>query len=381
MREQLAQTISLVEGSLAAISQPETTAEQREAALSRLNEYEKALGLESNHSLSPSQRVKRVLDSAAEAVQESVSSLAATERAEKTSSIDSIHTEKNEVQRALDCIERLLAIANDRGLAQLEAHHNPDVGTLRIEDIHDFLASEKAKYGTFGDPFLDDFSIAQVADYMLKQLNKLGDFAPEAMLLLRAAKRMGTKIEGAPLSQLLEDPAGLGQLYDAIMEARQLYTDSTEGPNHPITSPYPRTPQEMQSLNDLLTTVGQDLNVGTVTIGSRRARLGGLILESFHPAISLRYDNPHTIKDGEPVSPEKVRKEHGPGGDMRHIDVEFPDRPGRKCFKGEDGVVYKFEDSRDPGKRSLFRLIDGKSGKEWEEIRDYRSHSYKIAKE
>ena len=259
------------------------------------------------------------------------------------------------------------------------AHHNPDAGTPRTEDIQAFLESEMARNGTFGDPKLDEYASTEVAQYMHYQLVQLGELAPEAMLLLRANKRMGTKINGVPLGQLLEDP---DLIVEAIYQARHIYTDSTNGPIYPITSSYPRTAQELQSLNDLLTTVGQDLDIGTVTIGERRARLGGLALESSHPDISLRYDNPHTIKFGRRVSPEKVLKDHGPGGDMPHIDAEKSDLPAVKYFKGEDDVVYKFEDSTDPKKRSLYRRIDGKSGKEWQKIRNHDSHSYrKIAEE
>jgi hypothetical protein len=255
------------------------------------------------------------------------------------------------------------------------AHHNPDVGMPKKEDIQAFLESEKERHRTFGDSSLDEFTSSEVADYMITALETLGDLAPEAMLLLRSEKRLGTKIDGVPLGRLLEDPT---LIRDAIFEARKLYTDSTNGPIHPLPSSYPPTAEALRSLNDLLTTVSQDLGIGSVTISERRGRFTGLALESAGSDILLRYDNPHTLNKGVPVSPERARLDHGPGGDMPHIDVELPDGSKIKYFKGENGVVYKCENSIDPEKRRLYRQIDGRTGKEWQQIRDPKSHSYRV---
>lgn len=255
------------------------------------------------------------------------------------------------------------------------AHHNPDVGMPQKKDIQSFLESEMKRHRTFGDRNLDAFSSNEVADYMVTQLAPLGELAPEAMLLLRSEKRMGTKIADIPLGKLLEEPA---LIHDAIFEARKIYTDNTNGPTHPIPSSYPRTAQAAHSLNELFTTVSQDLGIGPVTISERRGRFTGLVVESARPDILLRYDNPHTLNRGVPISPERARLGHGPGGDMPHIDVELPDRSQIKYFKGEDGVVYKCENSKDPEKRNFYRQIDGRDGKEWQQIRDPKSYSYRL---
>lgn len=244
------------------------------------------------------------------------------------------------------------------------AHHNPDVGMPKREDIQKFLESEKKRNGTLGDPNLDAFTSGEVADYMMTRLETLGDLAPEAMLLLRSEKRLGTSIENIPLGRLLDDPS---LIRDAIFEARKVYTDSTQGPIHPIPSSYPPTAQELRSLNDMLTTVGQDLGIGEVTISERRGRFTGLALESSDPRISLRYDNPHTISEGRPVPPEKVIAQHGPGSDRPHIDVLLPDKTKIKYFKGEDGVLRKYEVIRGSSEKgSLYRQVDGE---QWQLIR------------
>ena len=248
--------------------------------------------------------------------------------------------------------------------------HSVDSRMPKQEEIESFLASEKKRSGSYGDPGLDDLSTKELAQYMESQLQQLGELAPEVMLILRSEKRLGTKIDGLPLGKLLDDP---DLLADAVFEARKRYTDSSKGPINPIRSSYPTDPSTMQSFDEVRTAVSNDLAIGDISISERRGRFTGLLLETQNPQLELRYDNPHSIRDGAIIPLNKVRDDHGPGGEMHHIDVTS-DNPKLtlRYFKGEDKHIYMF----DSDKNQLYQKVEEGGASSWRLVA--LEHKYRL---
>lgn len=115
-------------------------------------------------------------------------------------------------------------------------------------------------------------------------------------------------------------------------------------------------------MNRVIQAATVNLGIDGLEVSEHRGRFGGVEIIDATRDFSVRYDRPHTLKYGRTISPEKTKLDHGPGGELHHLDVHSEHLSlNLRYFEAPDGHIYQY----DMKSGSLYQKVGESADAEW----------------